>query len=76
MPHSLRAQIKTLCYKGMLTEKERDRIINALDIADSAESNKWILIKTKPLNGYEKNVIPTGNICMIARCQTMAKRYL
>ena len=36
MPHSLRAQIKSLCYKKMLTEK----VIKALDIADSAESNQ------------------------------------
>ena len=42
MPHSLRAQIKNLCYKKMLTEKERDRVIKALDIADAAKQGVWL----------------------------------
>ena len=35
MPHSLRAKVKKLCYQGRLEEKERDRILNALDIAEN-----------------------------------------
>ena len=35
MPHSLRAKVKKLCYQGHLEEKERDRILNALDIAEN-----------------------------------------
>ena len=31
MPHSLKNKIKSLCYKGELSEKERDRIIQALE---------------------------------------------
>lgn len=31
MPHSLKNKIKSLCYKGEITEKERDRIIQALE---------------------------------------------
>ena len=31
MPHSLKSKIKSLCYKGEITEKERDRIIRALE---------------------------------------------
>ena len=35
MPHSLRAKVKKLCYQGHLKEKERDRILKALDIAEN-----------------------------------------
>ena len=31
MPHSLKSKVKSLCYKGELSEKERDRIIQALE---------------------------------------------
>lgn len=31
MTHSLKNKIKSLCYKGELSEKERDRIIQALE---------------------------------------------
>lgn len=31
MPKSLRCKIKHLCYNGTLTEKERDRILKALE---------------------------------------------
>ena len=31
MPHSLKNKIKSLCYKGELSEKERDRLIHALE---------------------------------------------
>jgi hypothetical protein len=31
MPRSLRSKVKSLCYKGEITEKERDRIIRALE---------------------------------------------
>lgn len=34
MPHSLRAQLKTLKYKGLLKEKEYDRLRYALDVVD------------------------------------------
>ena len=31
MPHSLKSKVKSLCYKGEITEKERDKIIHALE---------------------------------------------
>lgn len=37
MPNSLRNKIKHLAYKGELNERERDRILNALD-----REVKWI----------------------------------
>ena len=40
MPHSLKNKIKSLCYKGEITEKERDRIIQALEQA--RPKGKWI----------------------------------
>lgn len=57
MPKSLRCKIKKLCYDGVLTEKERDRIIKALDNEDvlmdlpplihQRKKGKWI--KVDPL---------------------------
>ena len=31
MPHSLKSKVKSLCYKGEITEQERDRLIDALE---------------------------------------------
>lgn len=42
MPNSLRNKIKHLAYKGELTERERDRILNALD-----REVKWISCSEK-----------------------------
>lgn len=39
MPKSLRCKIKKLCYKGILTEKERDRILKALDQEEAQSSS-------------------------------------
>ena len=38
MPHSLKSKIKSLCYKGELSEKERDKIIKALEIVNDFET--------------------------------------
>lgn len=37
MPHSLKSKVKSLCYKGEITEKERDRIIQALEQQSSED---------------------------------------
>ena len=34
MPHSLRVKIKKLRYKGIITDKDCDRVITALDSKD------------------------------------------
>ena len=34
MPHSLRVKIKNLRYKGIITDKDCDRLITALDSKD------------------------------------------
>ena len=38
MANSLRNKIKHFCYKGYLSERERDRLLNALDDADRINS--------------------------------------
>lgn len=40
MPNSLRNKIKHLAYKGELNERERDRILNALD--SDAQIKSWL----------------------------------
>jgi rubrerythrin len=40
MPNSLRNKIKHLAYKGELNERERDRILNALD--NEQKQGEWI----------------------------------
>lgn len=35
MPNSLRCKVKNLCHKGILNEKDRDRLIHGLDCADA-----------------------------------------
>ena len=39
MPHSLKSKVKSLCYKGEITEKERDRLIQALE--QQPKKGKW-----------------------------------
>lgn len=34
MPHSLRSRIKKLAYQKVISEKDRDRIISALDFSE------------------------------------------
>ena len=40
MPHSLRVRLKNLNYKGLLTDRELNRLVNALDAVDSIEDIK------------------------------------
>ena len=40
MPHSLRVRLKNLNYKGLLTDRELNRLVNALDTVDSIEDIK------------------------------------
>ena len=51
MPHSLKSKIKSLCYKGEITEQERDRIIKALEQEPSEEQEPkighWVVISSE-----------------------------
>jgi len=40
MPHSLRVRLKNLNYKGLLTDRELNRLVNALDTVDVIEDIK------------------------------------
>ena len=40
MPHSLRVRLKNLNYKGLLTDRELKRLVNALDTVDAIEDIK------------------------------------
>ena len=40
MPHSLRVRLKNLNYKGLLTDRECERLIKALDVVDAVEDIK------------------------------------
>lgn len=42
MPNSLRCKIKHLCHNGTLTERERDRILKALE-----QEPKWIPVSER-----------------------------
>ena len=53
MPKSLRNKIKHLAYKGELNERERDRILNALD-----REVKWIPIK-------DESELPTNDMLWV-----------
>lgn len=48
MPHSLKSEVKSLCYKGEITEKERDRIIKALEQTELNPSYNGVKSELKP----------------------------
>ena len=50
MPHSLRAKIKSLRYKGIITDKDCDRLCKALDnedVLDKIRAKIEKLLKTE-----------------------------
>ena len=56
MPHSLRCRLKGLCYKKILTDRECERLIKALDVVDAIENIKneiWVSHK----DNYTKSEI-------------------
>lgn len=48
MPHSLKSKVKSLCYKGELSEKERDRIIQALEQTELNPSYNGVKSELEP----------------------------
>lgn len=61
MPHSLKAKIKSLCYKGIITDKERDRLITALDSKNVLDKIRERINLEKlgypPSAGYYKAIV-------------------
>ena len=62
MPHSLKNKVKSLCYKGEITEKERDRLIQALEQEPSEDciSRKDTLNRINTLLADYILIMPTG----------------
>ena len=50
MPHSLRVKIKNLRYKGIITDKDCDRLITALDNKDVLDKIRAEFISLYPMN--------------------------
>ena len=42
MPNSLKCKIKHLCHNGTITERERDRILKALEQEPYEQFAKWV----------------------------------
>lgn len=58
MPKSLRCKIKKLCYNGTLTERERDRILKALDQEETkSSSNEFFNFDAPMVKNSEKKLI-------------------
>ena len=58
MPKSLRCKIKKLCYNGELTERERDRILKALDQEETqSSSNEFFNFDAPMVKNSEKQLI-------------------
>lgn len=53
MPHSLRAKIKGLRYKGIITDKDCDRLCKALDNEDVLEQIRDEIIQMNSLDYVE-----------------------
>lgn len=57
MPNSLKCKIKRLCHNGTITERERDRILKALE--QEPKTGHWI----KEFNDIEGEVRFTCSSC-------------
>jgi hypothetical protein len=52
MPHSLRVKIKNLRYKGIITDKDCDRLITALDNMDTLDKIKAEIVDLADSDAY------------------------
>lgn len=59
MPHSLRAKIKCLRYKRIITDKDCDRLCKALDNENVLDKIRAEIVK-KHLSVIEKNDFESG----------------
>lgn len=65
MPHSLRVKIKNLQYKGIITDKDCDRLCKALDNEDVLEqirAEQKALITTNSTADYSNGVMNCLNV--------------
>ena len=64
MPHSLRVKIKNLRYKGIITDKDCDRLITALDNKDALDKIRAEIEERKLNSGGEPNRELAFNVCL------------
>ena len=64
MPHSLRVKIKKLRYKGIITDKDCDRVITALDNKDTLNKIRAEIEERKLNSGGEPNRELAFNVCL------------
>ena len=64
MPHSLRVKIKKLRYKGIITDKDCDRVITALDNKDTLDKIRAEIEERKLNSGGEPNRELAFNVCL------------
>ena len=67
MPHSLRAKIKGLRYKGIITDKDCDRLCKALDNEDALDKIRSEIkeeIESYRYSGWETNDILADGLQM------------
>ena len=60
MPHSLRAKLSGLRYKGILEDKDYKRLCHALDLEKAEQeqkSGKWIVGRIFPTKVGDENLI-------------------
>ena len=75
MPHSLRAKIKGLRYKGIITDKDCDRLCKALD-------NENVLGKIRAeISDFEEEVFQRPNTdysdyAAVRHCLEIIDRYM
>ena len=64
MPHSLRAKIKGLRYKGIITDKDCDRLCKALDNEGVLDKIRAEIEQRKKNSGGEPNRDLAFNVCL------------
>ena len=64
MPNSLRCKVKNLCHKGILNEKDRDRLIHGLDCADALPEIRAELTKAY-VDPYNRNAFRYTTVSLL-----------
>ena len=73
MPHSLRAKIKGLRYKGIITDKDCNRLRKALDNEDVLDKIRVEIEQRKLNSSGEPNRELAFNVCLQIIDKHMAK---
>ena len=65
MPHSLRAKLSGLHYKGILEDKDYKRLCHALDLEKAEQEPKWIPVSKRLPEDFGLYLITleNGDVC-------------